>query len=467
MLKTQFLQKIIDYGLLSIIIIFPLTVKIALITTSDPGHPLISVNFSLADIAMGIILLLWLLKLLIYKGWKQVKLPPLPILIFAAIGILSFVNAFSISEWAKELLQLIEYFILFYLLLLNNWQTIKIETIKTFLFISTSVILFVAFVQGIILDSEPYFIRSFFLNHNILGTYLCITIPLIYVDFVFSKNLFHKLWMGILLLLSIVTISSGNVILALAIALSIISYHYGKKLFLRYVSVLAALSVLYIVFMPAKNKNAIMNFASIYEQGSVSQNYYRRLSLLNNIPLKEFYNKPLDDGKYILVTGNELGITTVHKLIGKGAYKEMEGTKQIKNNYLEMQAALNLMSDSPLLGVGLGNYQNYIGTCFKGFPKVNTAEPNQNNTYLIIGSTMGILGLSALFYILWSFLKKSFSNFKGRENNEIEKILALGLTGSMITLVIEGFFSFIFNASLIVPLIVIFFLIDHLQKNRT
>ena len=53
----------------------------------------------------------------------------------------------------------------------------------------------------------------------------------------------------------------------------------------------------------------------------------------------------------------------------------------IKNRYLEMQAALNIMSENTLIGVGLGNFQNLIGTYYKELPKVNTAEPNQHNGY--------------------------------------------------------------------------------------
>jgi hypothetical protein len=466
MLKKLLLQRIIDYGLLSLLVIFPLTVKISVISLKDTGHSLISVNFSLADIVMGIILLLWFFRLLLYKGWGQVKFPPWPVWVFTGIGILSFVNASSISGWLKETLQLAEYFILFYLLLLNNLHSVSIRTVKTVLFISMSIVLFVAGIQSFILNSDPYLVRSFFENHNVLGTYLCTVIPLVYVDFVFSKNRLYKIWMGLLLLLSVLTISSGSAIFALITGLSVISFYYGRELFLRHLLGCAVLSVLYILLMPAKNKETIRDFATIYEQGSVSQNYYRRLSLLGDIPVKVIYKKQLDASKLLLVTGNEPGIHVLPEIRKGDAYKEMEGKKHIKNRYLEMQADVNLMSEFSLTGIGLGNYQDYISAFFKGFPKVNTSEPNQHNTYLVIGSSMGLLGLAALFYMLCGFVKKSFSGFKHHKRNDINKSIFFGLAGSMVTLMIEGFFSFIFNASLMVPLIVLFFLMDKQHENE-
>ena len=47
-------------------------------------------------------------------------------------------KAASLSEWAKESVQITEYFVLFYFLLLNNLKAIKIETIFYFFFISIS-----------------------------------------------------------------------------------------------------------------------------------------------------------------------------------------------------------------------------------------------------------------------------------------------------------------------------------------
>ena len=128
--KKDLFQKIIDYGLLTTIIVFPLSINIALISPKDPGHPLLAINFSLADVLIGIILLLWVIKIIIHKMWRQIKLPPVPILTFIGIGVLSFVNTFSITQWLKELIQMIEYFFLFYLLLINNMQAIKPSTIK-------------------------------------------------------------------------------------------------------------------------------------------------------------------------------------------------------------------------------------------------------------------------------------------------------------------------------------------------
>ncbi len=71
------LQKIIDYGLLFTLIIFPLSINISLLSPKDMSHPIIAMNISIADMLIGCILLMFCFKLTLYKEWKQVKMPPI------------------------------------------------------------------------------------------------------------------------------------------------------------------------------------------------------------------------------------------------------------------------------------------------------------------------------------------------------------------------------------------------------
>ena len=53
-MNKKYLQKIIDYTLLSLLMVFPLTINISLISPKDAGHPIIALNLSIADILIGI-----------------------------------------------------------------------------------------------------------------------------------------------------------------------------------------------------------------------------------------------------------------------------------------------------------------------------------------------------------------------------------------------------------------------------
>jgi hypothetical protein len=454
MINKQFFQKIIDYGLLAILIIFPLSINIALISPKDQIHPLIAVNLSLADVFIGAVLLLWLLKIIIYKEWKETKLPPYPILIFLGIGVISFVDAFSLSLWLKETIKLIEYFGLFYILLTNNLKRLRFSNLTNILFISSTIILVVAFIQHSFLNGDLYLVRGLFENKNNLGSFLCIVVPLIYAELLHTSQFNRKVWMAFLLLIAFIVLTSGSAILSLFIGLLAINWFYSKKIFFRVLIIFLVIFSLYPFIMPQKNTNAIKEFASIYEQGSISEKYYCRLTMVANRVKNQLFRKDIGENYLYITTDKFLNVILPQPQKGE-AYKEMEGKKHIKNRYMEMQASLNIMADHTFIGIGLGNFQNFIGTYYKELPKVNTAEPNQNNTYMLIGATTGILGLTAFLWILGFFIKETYNKFRSNKNNVLQN---LGLLGALIACCVEGFFSYIFASFLLVPLVLLFYL---------
>lgn len=419
--------------------------NIALISAEDPGHPLIAINLSLADIFIGMLLLLWALKL--FKGRTPIKLAPLPVLIFVGIGLFSFVNAYSISEWAKEAVQMVEYFILFYMAFINNLSTVSLSAFKNTLLLSSSINLIIASVQYMIPDSDAYLIRGLFENHNILGTFLCIVIPIIYIELIYSIRIVRKIWMALLLILSIIVLTSGSAILSALAGLCVVSWRSEKKIFVRFLVIVVITATLYPFVLPSKNVKAVKEFSSGYEQGSISKNYYRRLSLLGDLGEMTLLSKEMS-GNYLRIKTRSFFTVKLLESVKGEAYTDMETGKHIKNQYLEMQASLNMLSEHSLTGVGAGNFQKLISNYYKGFPKINTAEPNQHNSYLIIGSTLGILGLAAFFWLIFFHIQMSFS---GTTNVSRDTgYMSLAITGSLTSCLVNCFFSWIFHSGICV-----------------
>ena len=456
--NKNFLQKTIDYGLLLTLLVFPFLFKIALISLTDVGHPLIEINFSMADLIIGFILILWILKLAIYNEWKQIKFPPIPVLLFIGTGILSFVNAFSIGQWVKEIIQLSEYFFLFYLLLINNFRTFGPTAIKNTLFFTTSIMLITAFIQYSAGKSDPFLVKGISENRNTLGMFLCMIIPLVYSELLASNKLSKKIWMALILLLVCVVLLSVSAIFAISISLFIMNWLFNKRLFQKFLIGIILLGVAYILIFPQKNKNAIKDFTSIYEQGKISENYYRSTnaaSYFNNNQFLFKFKKSIK-GNYLYIFTNKLFLFQIPNTLSGDRYEDIDNEKHIKNRYLNMVAALNLIFDHPVFGCGLGNYQDFISKYFIGFPKINTAEPTQENTYLIVGSTTGIIGLAALLYLLFSRLKLTYGIYRRFPENSI-RLFHLGLFGSLIAIMINSFFVYLFSASVIVPFILILY----------
>lgn len=206
--------------------------------------------------------------------------------------------------------------------------------------------------------------------------------------------------------------------------------------------------------MPDKNITVIKEFASIYEQGSINENFYKRSAQINASKKNTLFTKKYGDNSLVISNNNFMIVKTSGITDGE-KYKYMDSKKHIKNRYIEMQASLNLIAENTLLGVGLGNFQNIIGTYYNKIPKVNTAEINQHNGFLIIASTMGILGLASMiwfFSLSWRNAKRKF------KFGMYDKCLFLGLAGSILACFIESIFSNLFIASLLTPFIFIFYL---------
>jgi O-antigen ligase len=73
----------------------------------------------------------------------------------------------------------------------------------------------------------------------------------------------------------------------------------------------------------------------------------------------------------------------------------------ISQRYIEWWAALNMISDNPIFGVGIGNYQAFIGKYYGFLPKLDNLQWNAQNGWLVAGSTMGLAGLCMMAWLFF------------------------------------------------------------------
>ncbi|WEA01622.1 O-antigen ligase family protein [Mucilaginibacter sp. SJ] len=446
--NSAFVQKVIDYSLVAVFCFFPLSFNLSIGSFHDVSHPLLATNFSVSDLLIGLVLIVWIVKVIAYRQWRNVKYPPKEILLFILFGLLSVMNAVSLSQWVKEFVQLAEYFVLFYLLVINNFLSVNIRTVKYGIFILTTVLVIIAFVQDIILKSDYYLVRGLFINENVLGTYLCMVSPLVYIEILETKKLAVKVWTVAMLVLTSIVLLSGSAICAVLISLLVMSILHSRKTALYYVIVVIVFGVSYRWIMPEKNINRVRDFSSIYEQGQISENYYTRLAMIAASNKTEIFTREFGD-KYLKLSTN-FDFAERKLNVQKGdLYQEFNNKKAIKNRYLEMQASLILLTEFTPLGVGLGNFQDKIGMYYKGFPKVNTAEPEQHNQFLLIASTSGLLGLTSFLWILMSCFRINLKRYIANK----QELFYLGLLGCLIAIFWEGCFSSLLSTALFVPFI--------------
>ncbi len=115
------------------------------------------------------------------EGFHENQSPPLPILAFAVIVAFSALLAGNILGSMKELIQVIDYFVIFPILFINNIVTREqIERVVLYLGAVSAVVVIYGLVQFALLAGKPYLVRSMFDNRNVLGGFLAMVIPLFF-----------------------------------------------------------------------------------------------------------------------------------------------------------------------------------------------------------------------------------------------------------------------------------------------
>ena len=132
----------------------------------------------------------------------------------------------------------------------------------------------------------------------------------------------------------------------------------------------------------------------------------------------------------------------------KGMDNKLGYWEPYQQKVLEQQAALNLISHSPLLGIGLGNYQKQINP-FYSKDRINYSlaieksafnymEKDSHPLFMIQAVESGILAAIILMLVMVSSLKLCF---KHKLKIEADKSLIAGAAAAIIVMLIASFYS--------------------------
>lgn len=125
------------------------------------------------------------------------------------------------------------------------------------------------------------------------------------------------------------------------------------------------------------------------------------------------------------------------------AFEDVRGIDITPENYAvaerlaHWQAALNMATSQPLLGVGLGNYE----VVYPHFRLVNWPEPlgHAHNYYLNILAEAGVVGLLVYGKVWTSIMALSW---RGRRHPDIlSRFVIIGLLGTWVYLTVHSFFD--------------------------
>lgn len=121
-----------------------------------------------------------------------------------------------------------------------------------------------------------------------------------------------------------------------------------------------------------------------------------------------------------------------------------------QQKYVELQAALNAFSYSPLTGHGLGGYQSRINHFYNRSPlpaltapksAVNYMERDAHSLYAVQATETGIIGLIFLVWILVTTLMSASFHHPNHLSGTIEKALLAGVAGTVVALLVGCWFT--------------------------
>jgi len=329
-------------------------------------------HVSIADPLIWGVFGLWLLTVADRSAPRRLCVPPVMVVLFILMAALSTIRAIHPLKGAKDVFQFVEYLVAAFMLFANapDWKQVQ-KLVDAFMIVATLVVL-LGLVQYLSPGIADFKVRATFGNRNVFGGYLCLAGPLMAGVALYETVRWRKAWLWATVALALLVTLSGAALLALALTLALLFLFRGKGYF---VAGAAALIVLFVLILP-------------------------HLPRHNDVVLDE-------------------------------SVRLYDDKNQVALRYTEWQAATVLIQEHPLLGVGIGNYQDHIGGYFGVLPRpTGTVEPDSENLYLVIASSMGLPGLACFLGILLTFGTLAARQFFTTTDPRT-KGLALGLLGAL------------------------------------
>ncbi|MFW6016980.1 MAG: O-antigen ligase family protein [bacterium] len=373
--EWNFFDKSINYLFISLVFLFPFSI-------------------SIRNLILGLIIILYLVKILFLKINKQKILTPETIInkeliIFFVISILSLFKVedlnLGIDGLISPVIRNIFFFYIGSLIIFSN----HISKYKNTLFYGS-----ITFIISAALASKIY--REDFFHGNGTGTWATFVvffcISLIFAsDFNIYKKIISILTAGAGVLILFHTTSRGATIgffVGIIVLISLLIWEKVNNLKTVIASVLILITIM-ILITPYILPDSLMN-------------------KFNNIT------------------------------------EDIESHGSLYTRVVMWKSSLYMMKSNPVLGVGIGNfkpnYHNYIDNVIKekNSNKISRDHDHPHNLFLHIGAEMGIIALIISLIIIYKVIKISLINFKTYNPGNPGNYLALANLSSISALLVHS-----------------------------
>lgn len=297
-----------------------------------------------ADLLLALTAACWLAAVAVRRDWSRLRLPPWPHVLFVVLTAASVTVAHDRLAAIREVVQTGLYFVVGSCLvadLLRRRPTAD-RALAAALLVPAGLVLGLACVQYAGPNTDPLSVRGTFGNRNVLGGYLVLLLPLAFGLLLTAHSWLLRAGLGLLLLAGLTVNLAGASFYAVAAVLALLAAVHGWRTFAVVGLVLVLWQATVLPRLPRENDLTLFRSTALYTA----------------------------DGRP-------------------------------ERRYPEWQAAANLILERPWLGAGAGNYQRSVGPYYDTIPNATgPAEPDIQNLYLVLASSMGLPALLAFLSLL-------------------------------------------------------------------
>lgn len=368
----------------------------------------------LFQIVLSFSFILWLFKVIAEEKITIKSGIICPIFLLIVINLVSVLFARSFYLSWQDLVFIISLVALFIILVDILNSEVRIEGVVNIISVVCVAVCIVGMLQfwGIDITGvakrklvEADFLSTTFGYRNYLGEYLGVMLPLF---FLLSLGRKYFVYLSVLCLVTLVLLQS------------------------RAVWIGTFVSFLFIFFVSLK-----------YLKGDFLKQYLKKIFLLSLFLIFVFTS-------IFLLSANSSRITNLKERAL--SFKTIEGSS-LEERFLFWRVAAVMFKESPLLGIGGGNFKLQYLNYYEKLPLAvkiwahNRSFPRQHpynvhNEFLQILSETGILGLFAFLWIGTYLFSLGFSLLKNENISLDYKILTVGILAGFISLSICAFFGF-------------------------
>jgi hypothetical protein len=301
-----------------------------------------------ADFVLALTALVWLADNLLARDWKRMfRLPPWPHLLFVGIAAASVGVAADKSLAVKDIIQLVEYFIVgsmvFDAFLREGGASARRWALALSGIVCGAIIVTAAWQYGHGDLADNLTVRGTFGNRNVFGGYMAMALPLIFAGFFAIRFMPLRVAFALMFVAGFAVTLSGAAYWAAFVVVLALAACAGWRVFLPVAALMVFCQVWILPKLPRENDLAHFDSLALYEGDQVSR------------------------------------------------------------RYPDWQAAYNMSLSNPDLGVGLGNYQKNIGRYYDDIPRrTGPSEPDSQNLYLVILASCGVAALVAYLAVLFT-----------------------------------------------------------------